>query len=162
MRHQGVVKFEFLINFSGFRQLMSFVSVVMSFIMKRFLVIFILFIHLTSLTISRKLSLCLFVREVTSQGVLSNDVFKHVCIASHISNFRTDFNGTNSFGIYAIQRSWLKSCNVTSVDELLDDNIDEDIRCAEKILQQSSVKAWSEEISCNHLRSTLDQCFDTT
>lgn len=125
--------------------------------------IFLLFIcQLANLTISKKFTLCNFVKEVTNQGVLSNDLFKHVCIASFKTNFRSDYNTTGSYGIYALQQNWFKDCNATKVEEFLDDNIDNDIQCAEKILQQNSggVRAWGEDVSCNHLRPTLDQCFD--
>lgn len=124
--------------------------------------IFVLFICLfLTFGNTKKYNLCNFVNEILVQGVLRNDLFKHVCIVSEKSNFRTDYNGTNEFGIYAIHQSWFKDCNVTESIKFMDENIDNDIECAEKILQRNgSVKAWGEEISCNHLRPTLDQCFD--
>lgn len=120
-----------------------------------------LFYSLSSVEL-RKYDVCSFANEIQSKGVLRNDIHKHVCVAFYKGNFKTDFNSTKAFGIYAINEEWCKddgACNIKCSD-LLDDNLFDDVQCAEKIIEQKSVKAWGEEISCNHLRATVDQCFD--
>jgi hypothetical protein len=125
--------------------------------------IFVIFLMLNFVEL-KKYELCSFAVEIQSKGVLKNDIHKHVCVAFYKGNFRTDFNSTKSYGIYAIKDEWCKDgdggiCNVKCSD-LLNENIKDDIECAEKIIEQRSVKAWGEEISCNHLRTPVDQCFD--
>lgn len=125
--------------------------------MKQLLLILIYFLNSLE---SRKYDLCSFTMEIQSKGVLRNDLHKHVCVASYKGNFRTDFNSSKTYGIYAIKENWCKSiCNV-KCSNFVDENIKDDVECAEKIIEQRSVKAWGEEISCNHLRTTIDQCFE--
>jgi hypothetical protein len=131
--------------------------------MKEVLRIFVFLLYFLNSLESKKYDLCGFAIEIQSKGVLKNDLHKHVCVASYKGNLRTDFNSSNAFGIYAIKEEFCKDgsgiCNI-KCSNLLDEQLKDDIECAEKIIEQRSVKAWGEEISCNHLRITIDQCFD--
>ena len=84
-----------------------------------------------------------------------DEIYKHLCI---VSTLHTEKNVGDHLGIYGIGSKWWcgedepsGGCNVTCSD-LLDDDIADDVACANLILSKQGVEAWFEK--------TVDTCME--
>lgn len=94
------------------------------------------------------------------------DLYKHLCVANSL---HTGYVSGLHIGIYGIGRKWWcsedgdapgGSCNVKCSD-LLDNDIADDVRCAELILSQQGVLAWvGSESTCFSKRLLVDKCLE--
>lgn len=110
---------------------------------------------------------CEFAAELyATHEVAREDIYKHLCIANflHMTHVtRGDF-----LGIYAIGRAWWcgqdepgGNCNVKCSD-LLDDDIADDVACANQILQSDGLNAWRKsETECKQrYEHAVDECLE--
>lgn len=90
---------------------------------------------------------CEFARELFERHLVPRDeIYKHFCIANTL---HTAKNFAGFHGIYAIGSQWWcgdkepgGNCNV-KCSALLDDDIEDDVKCATLILSQQGVNGWS-------------------
>lgn len=95
--------------------------------------------------------------------VLQAEIYKHVCVTR---NLNTGYdNSGNGRGIYSISEHWCglreqnRSCKMTCND-LLDDDITDDVKCASLILSEQGVQAWrkNEEDCRKNYEKTVTDC----
>lgn len=96
---------------------------------------------------SREFQECEFVQELFNKHSIAADlIYQHLCIGSSL---HTNPNRNNSFiGIYGIGSEWWCGkneaggiCNIKCSD-LLDEDIADDVKCANKILSLHGLQGW--------------------
>lgn len=107
---------------------------------------------------------CEFVRELYEKHkVPREEIYKHLCI---VSTLLTSHDNFGHLGIYGIGSTWWcgqnapgGSCNVTC-GNLLDDDIADDVACANLIMAQQGVEAFGETMGrCKHrFESHTEEC----
>lgn len=134
--------------------------------MKKIIVIFFLINLSFKIAIAKKFEDCEFARELNAKHeVPRDDIYKHLCITAtvHITHV-TSLSGFA--GIYKIGTQWWcgqdqpgGSCNVKCSD-LVDDDIADDVACANKILQSHGLGGWgSTERECkDRYQVEVDKC----
>ncbi|XP_047000872.1 lysozyme-like [Schistocerca americana] len=103
---------------------------------------------------ARQLERCEIVTELKRNGI-NSDLRNWVCLVESASGGRTDRkgprnnDGSNSYGLFQISsKHW---CGVGRVggecrvkcEDLLNNNLSDDVRCAKKIFQQHGFRGWS-------------------
>jgi len=141
--------------------------------MKSFLVICILVLT-SSPILARKMDRCSLAKEMDKLGVPRDQLAKWACIAERESSFKTDAvgrsnpDGSISYGIFQLNDLyWCQSSNKkfshnscgTSCNEILKDDINQSVRCAQKVLAQQGWSAWSSWKSCSEGLLSIDSCF---
>ncbi|XP_037051786.1 uncharacterized protein LOC119085474 [Bradysia coprophila] len=122
------------------------------------------------LTVAKNFDKCEFATELYRRHqVPVEDIYKHFCIASSL-HLSTGYNSEHGMiGIYGIGNQWWcgqdapgGGCNVKCSD-LLDDDIADDVICANLILSQQGLRAWvKSEAPCKRrYAQTVDECLDT-
>jgi hypothetical protein len=92
-----------------------------------------------------------------------DEIYKHLCIANALH--ATHHNEYGYVGIYKIGSEWWCGqyapgghCNIKCSD-LVDDDIADDIACANKILASSGLEAWrTTDSRCRRYTQTVDDC----
>ena len=118
--------------------------------MKLFTVTLTLIILNCDLMMTKHFDLCEFALELFETHEIPRDeIYKHLCIVSSLHTGRSD---RGHLGIYNIGSLWWcredepgGSCNVTC-SNLLDDDIADDVACANLILSQQGVEAFGTTI----------------
>lgn len=102
---------------------------------------------------------CEFAQELFARHLVPREeIYKHFCIANSLHTAK-EYEGFK--GIYAIGSRWWcgadqagGGCNVKCSD-LLDDDIEDDVRCASLILSQQGLSGWSRsESACQRAYGT--------
>lgn len=117
----------------------------------------------------RTFTICELVEELHDNHTISREnIYKHLCIVGNLMQTKNKFN--NDFhGIYRIGGRWWcgeeqkgGGCDV-KCEDLNDDHIADDVRCAEIILLQQGVQGWGQtENDCNRRFShKVDECLET-
>ncbi|XP_037051839.1 lysozyme C-like [Bradysia coprophila] len=116
------------------------------------------------LTVAKIFDECEFANELYDRHQIPReDIYKHFCIASSL---HTAKNGENGYkGIYAIGSKWWcgkdapgGGCNV-KCSELLDDDIADDVTCANLILSQQGLTGWGKsEKACQRYEQKAEEC----
>lgn len=134
--------------------------------MEKIAVIFFLINLSFKLAIAKKFEDCEFARELNAKHEVPRvDIYKHLCITAtvHVTH-TTSLSGFA--GIYKIGTQWWcaqdqpgGSCNVKCSD-LVDDDIADDVACANKILQSHGLGGWgSTELDCKiRYQAEVDKC----
>lgn len=99
-------------------------------------------------TLAKRFDQCELAIELYEKHEVPRDeIYIHLCI---VSTLHTSRNSDGHLGIYSIGSRWWcgndapgGSCNVTCAD-LLDDDIADDVFCANLIMSQQGVEAWGE------------------
>lgn len=108
--------------------------------------------------LSKTFEFCEFAQELfLKHDVPLEEVYMHLCIGSTLHTGNKN-HGSSFLGIYAIGSQWWcgndspgGSCNVKCSD-LLDDDIADDVACANKILSSHGLQGWHlTEASCKRL-----------
>jgi C-type lysozyme/alpha-lactalbumin family len=116
------------------------------------------------LVLSRKFGECELAQELfENQMIPIFEIPTHLCIVNN--HHDTAFNEENFFGLYKIGKRWWcgehassGGCNI-KCDYLRDDDITNDVRCANIILAQMGVKAWGTSPgSCKRFYETTLKC----
>lgn len=126
--------------------------------------VFLVAVHLIA---AKQFKECEFAIELYSKHqVPREDIYKHLCIGS---NLHTSTDSYSYIGIYRISRQWWcgndapgGGCNVKCSD-LVDDDIADDVICANLILSEQGLGAWGEsETSCKRKCGQMaDDCLGT-
>ena len=130
--------------------------------------IFVLIILSLELAVTKKFKICEFAKEIHEKhNVTRSDILKHICIASESAVFDTESDG-DLVGIYRIGRKWWcgekeasGGCE-TMCSKFLDDDIADDVACANKIFNQQGLKAWekTEEDCISDHRFYVNECLE--
>ncbi|XP_037051783.1 lysozyme C-like [Bradysia coprophila] len=116
------------------------------------------------LTVAKIFDECEFANELYDRHQIPReDIYKHFCIVSSLHTARNTENGYK--GIYAIGSKWWcgkdapgGGCNVKCSD-LLDDDIADDVTCANLILSQHGLNGWGKiEKECKRYEQKADEC----
>jgi len=141
--------------------------------MKSYLVICILVLT-SSAILARKMDQCSLAKEMAELGVPRDQLAKWACIAERESSFKTDAVGRSNpdgsipYGIFQLNDLyWCQSSNKkfshnscgTSCNEILKDDINQSVRCAQKVLAQQGWSAWSSWKYCSGYLPSIDICF---
>jgi len=107
----------------------------------------------------RIFTLCEFLAELRKLNVVEEKIGNYMCIADVISNFNTQnvdrsIDGSANFGVF--QLSNLYWCSATGSKNYcqvpcyhsLDDDIADDLQCAQLIQQREGWEAWNTKIMC--------------
>lgn len=108
--------------------------------------------------IAKQMERCELAQKLKQLGLSNADNAKYVCIAFRESTFRTHvISPTKDYGIFQLNGRWwcqpsdgTQSSNVCklSCESLLDDDISDDLTCAEKIRKQQGWNAWATNRFC--------------
>ncbi|CAD7012624.1 lysozyme D-like [Ceratitis capitata] len=120
------------------------------------------------------LNRCSLAREMSRLGVPRDQLARWACIAEHESSYRTyvvgptNYNGSNDYGIFQINdyywcqpadgRFSYNQCDI-SCDDLLTNDIEPSVRCAQKVLRMQGFSAWSTWHYCDGRLDNIDDCF---
>ncbi|CAD7012625.1 lysozyme B-like [Ceratitis capitata] len=120
------------------------------------------------------LNRCSLAREMSRLGVPRDQLARWACIAEHESSYRTyvvgptNYNGSNDYGIFQINdyywcqpadgRFSYNQCDI-SCDDLLTNDIEPSVRCAQKVLRMQGFSAWSTWHYCDGRLDSIDDCF---
>lgn len=116
---------------------------------------------------AKKLPKCKLARELYFvHGISYEQLPTWVCIAEHESKFETDKRG-EGYGLFQIKSDWCniapysfdKPCGVTC-EFLLDDQLADDVRCAQTIYNQTKFSTWESHEFCYSYRNEIAECFD--
>lgn len=96
---------------------------------------------------AKQYELCEFATEIfETHKVPRDEIYKHLCI---VKILHTSMRNGDFVGIYALGSQWWCGqespggrCNVTCSD-LLDDDIADDVQCANLILKEQGLKGWN-------------------
>lgn len=126
--------------------------------------IFLLIVLSFELAVTKKYKICDFAKEIYEKhNVTRSEIFKHMCIAS--VSLDTESDG-DLVGIYGIGKVWWcgektasGGCNL-ECSKFLDDDIEDDVACAKKILGQQGLAAWdeTEEDCMEEHRHYVNEC----
>lgn len=111
------------------------------------------------LAYTKQFEICEFVRELYHlHEIPREDIYKHMCIAQSLHTGRERYG---FLGIYGIGSAWWckddapgGSCNMRC-SNLLDDNIADDVECANFILSTHGFSGW--QVSEDHCRSGYEK-----
>jgi hypothetical protein len=116
---------------------------------------------------SKTFDKCELARELKNNPLIPFDhVGTWVCIAEKQSNFQTSTKGYGLYGIFKIgSEFWCneddrpsKGCGI-SCSKLIDNDISDDIECAQKIYKEHGFKAWGSGSDCEKKgNSYIDEC----
>ncbi|XP_034655126.1 lysozyme B-like [Drosophila subobscura] len=143
--------------------------------MRTFLVICCLALAgLAPAALARIMDRCSLAREMSNLGVPRDQLARWACIADHESSYRTDVVGppnsdnSNDYGIFQINDLyWCQpeggkfshnQCGL-SCNALLDNDITQSVRCAQKVLSMQGWPAWSVWHFCSGDLPPIDNCF---
>jgi hypothetical protein len=126
---------------------------------------------LCGIAYSKNFSRCEFVKELFKAGINDRDrIEDHVCAAfgsstERSSNEYSEQNG-GMYGMYIIYKTYWcdkgpdTGCGIPC-EKLKDDDVQDDIKCASKILRQDGTKAFSNTNLCNFdIKNLIKQCID--
>lgn len=108
--------------------------------------------------IARQMERCELAQKLEILGLSNADNAKYVCIAYRESTFRTHVTSpTNDYGIFQLSGNWWcqpndgsissNACEI-SCDLLLNDDISDDLLCAENIRKTQGWSAWATNKFC--------------
>ncbi|KAG5679203.1 hypothetical protein PVAND_008790 [Polypedilum vanderplanki] len=116
----------------------------------------------------KKYTVCELAEELYyNHSIPRENVYKHLCIVGDF--LHTNYSSYGFHGIYRIGEQWWcgndqpgGNCNV-KCDDLKDDDIRDDIMCAEKVLESHGTQGWTKsEVFCNKTYSPkVDACLET-
>lgn len=121
---------------------------------------------------TRRITRCEMVNELIKSGLKNQHrIEDHICASfgnSSVTETDQFSETTGTFGIYGVLRkTW---CNQKPTEgcgipcpKLIDDDVKDDIICAEKILRQSGTKAFAQSRYCNEATTkSIKSCIDDT
>ncbi|CRK95832.1 CLUMA_CG009283, isoform A [Clunio marinus] len=115
----------------------------------------------------KKYEKCELAQELyATHEIPREEIYKHLCIASTLRDTRTT-NAFNFIGMYRIGVQWWcgkdkpgGGCNVTC-SALIDDDIADDVACANIILNNSGLSGWRlNERACARHKLDTDECLE--
>lgn len=110
---------------------------------------------------------CELTEELYSKHNVSlSRVHIHLCIATRKTSTQWGSDNEMFLGLYRIGRWWCGKgkvgggCNL-NCDSLIDEDISDDLRCAEHIIKVSGIKAWGQTLlSCNMFFEIAHSCLN--
>ncbi|XP_023228018.1 lysozyme c-1-like [Centruroides sculpturatus] len=102
----------------------------------------------------KKFGRCELAKILVAHGIARDKISDWICLAEHESSLnsaaksRPNKNGSVDFGIFQINNKYwctppsqYNECNI-ECSKFLDDNLDDDIKCAKKIYNRHKFDAW--------------------
>lgn len=130
-------------------------------------VFFLLWLFTLEVIIAKQMERCALVQKLKQLGLSNADNAKYVCIAFRESTFRTHvISPTNDYGIFQLSGRWWcqpsdgsQSSNVCKLScaALLNDDISDDLKCAEIVRKEHGWNAWTTNSYC-HSPQPIDDC----
>ncbi|KAH8303672.1 hypothetical protein KR018_010854 [Drosophila ironensis] len=123
--------------------------------------------------LGRIMDRCTLAREMYILGVPKDQLARWTCLAQHESDYNTamvgnNADGSNNYGIFQINdRTWCQPTNgkfsenicKLSCNELMTDNVQKSVWCAQTILKAQSWPYWPSWHFCNGILPPIDDCF---